>query len=545
MLRTALGLVLFLALPATVAPLSAATLLVLPDGTGDYPHIQAAIDAARDGDVILLGYGRFRGEGNRDLHYDGKAITIRSQSGHPETCVIDCEGGSDNITRGFYFDGEGPGSILQDVSIENGFVDDADLPFNDCSGGGAILLNGASPTFRNVTFRHCAAFAAGGVMILSGSPRFERCSFIDNASCGGGGGYCFEGAPEFVDCLFEENVPLQSGGGFTINGAESALFTGCVFRNNRCLHCGLGGGLALLRTTAIVTGCTFVGNRTYEPGEGREGGSRNCSGWDFEGGRSRDCDGGAIGISDADVTIYGCTIVGNAAPGGGGIGLDTWSYETSSVTITNSIIAFSTEGGAFGCAQPAGLVSIDCTDIYGNAGGDWTGCIAGMESLHHNLSADPLFCDLPAGDFTISSESPCAQQQSGGCWLIAAWPVGCGVAGGLAAGSTAGARGSLRVAPHPARAGCRVEICLGPRGRDGDGAATSGAAGGPWLAQVLDVSGRVVRDLGVASPSSREGCRSAIWDGRDNAGRDLPGGVYLVRSHTGAGPLATRLVLRP
>jgi hypothetical protein len=35
-------------------PVSATTYLVTPDGTGDYPTIQLAVDAVVDGDIIEL-----------------------------------------------------------------------------------------------------------------------------------------------------------------------------------------------------------------------------------------------------------------------------------------------------------------------------------------------------------------------------------------------------------------------------------------------------------------------------------------------------------
>jgi len=59
------------------------TCLVRPDGSGDFATIQAALDAARDGDVIELADGTFTGEGNRDVHFLGKAVTVRSQSADP------------------------------------------------------------------------------------------------------------------------------------------------------------------------------------------------------------------------------------------------------------------------------------------------------------------------------------------------------------------------------------------------------------------------------------------------------------------------------
>jgi len=42
---------------------------VRPDGFGDFPTIQAAIEGAVDGDVIELTNGVFLGEGNRDVDY--------------------------------------------------------------------------------------------------------------------------------------------------------------------------------------------------------------------------------------------------------------------------------------------------------------------------------------------------------------------------------------------------------------------------------------------------------------------------------------------
>jgi hypothetical protein len=104
-------------------PAAATTYVIRPDGTADFPTIQAAIDAATDGDVIELTDGTFTGEGNRDIDYLGRAITIRSQSGNPEACAIDCEGSETEPHRGFYFhSGEGLDSILDGVTITHGYA---------------------------------------------------------------------------------------------------------------------------------------------------------------------------------------------------------------------------------------------------------------------------------------------------------------------------------------------------------------------------------------------------------------------------------------
>jgi len=76
---------------------------IRPDGTGDAPTIQAAVDSAGAGDTILLADGTFRGPGNRDVVIE-KSLTIRSESGDPTTCVIDCQGTSAERHRAFLCD---------------------------------------------------------------------------------------------------------------------------------------------------------------------------------------------------------------------------------------------------------------------------------------------------------------------------------------------------------------------------------------------------------------------------------------------------------
>ena len=75
----------------------AGTLYVSSD-PGYYPSIKAAIDAAEDGDVVLVADGIYKGDGNRDISFLGKSISLKSENG-PEYCTIDCEGNG----RAFFF----------------------------------------------------------------------------------------------------------------------------------------------------------------------------------------------------------------------------------------------------------------------------------------------------------------------------------------------------------------------------------------------------------------------------------------------------------
>jgi hypothetical protein len=83
----------------------------------EYPTIQAAVDAAVDDETILLADGIYTGDGNRDVSFGGKRITVTSQSG-PAYCVIDCQGSETDPHRGFVFEnGETTDTILSGVSI--------------------------------------------------------------------------------------------------------------------------------------------------------------------------------------------------------------------------------------------------------------------------------------------------------------------------------------------------------------------------------------------------------------------------------------------
>ena len=65
----------------------------------DQPTIQAGIDAAADGDTVLVADGTYTGDGNRDIDFGGKSIVLKSENG-PVLTVIDCEGNPGKARRG-------------------------------------------------------------------------------------------------------------------------------------------------------------------------------------------------------------------------------------------------------------------------------------------------------------------------------------------------------------------------------------------------------------------------------------------------------------
>jgi len=78
------------------------------------------------------------------------------------------------------------------------------------------------------------------------------------------------------------------------------------------------------------------------------------------------------------------------------------------------------------CGDETSVPGISCSDLFGNTGGDWTGCIAEQMGRDGNFSEDPRFCDAAGGNYHLDSQSPCAPAQQPACGLIGAYEVGCG-----------------------------------------------------------------------------------------------------------------------
>ncbi|MCK4959658.1 MAG: hypothetical protein KAT00_09655, partial [Planctomycetes bacterium] len=186
----------------------------------DYTTIQAAIDAAIDGDVVMVSPGVYFGVGNRDLDLGGKAITVRS-AGDPASCIIDCEG----LGRGFIFrSGEGRDSMIEGLTIMGGYHN---------SYGGGIECEFASPTIYNCIIMDCSAYDGGGIDCYGASPLIRDCIISGNSAENNGGGIeCYSNSyPEITNCLIESNVAGHFGGAIDSYSSQPVI-TNCTFVGN-------------------------------------------------------------------------------------------------------------------------------------------------------------------------------------------------------------------------------------------------------------------------------------------------------------------------
>ncbi len=181
--------------------------VVHPDGSGDAGSIQQAVDVASSGDIILLGNGRFGGQGNQDVVVAGKAVAIRSLSGDATRCIIDCGGES----RALFFRWADGRSEVSGVTVERG--GGADL-------GGAIVFWGSGGSVRDCQFRLCLAQGGGAVFV-------QDCS-IDVAST-----------------VFAHNGATHYGGGAVSVVRGEVAVRGCTFYGNGAEGPAQGSSIAL------------------------------------------------------------------------------------------------------------------------------------------------------------------------------------------------------------------------------------------------------------------------------------------------------------
>jgi predicted outer membrane repeat protein len=418
------------ALGWTPAGAPAAEHSVRPDGTGDFPTIQAAVDAASAGDEIVLEDGVFSGDGNRDVRFLGKDLVVRSRNG-AAACAIDSQGSLASPHRAFRLDaGETAASRIEGLTITGGYVTG---PFPENGGAGILVAYGSHPVIADCVFdANEAGFEGFGAGLLAWEGcdiTLRDCTFANGVSGWYGGGFTLrKECHALVErCLVVGNTSGHAGGGASIT-RSNAVLNDCVFLDNET-HEGDGGGL-LVKAEAmpVLTRCIFAGNRAPWGGALGIGNFPVVTAIDclFENNVAT-IGGGAIevGQDPSAVHLTRCTLVFNQASWGGHLYL----APTATATVETSIL------GSY-CANAAirshGAADVDCCVIPGGlASVSSTGTLNWGSS---NVDADPRFCapdplgcasDPPvSADYRLDASSPAAPA-SNPCGRVGAYDVGC------------------------------------------------------------------------------------------------------------------------
>jgi len=225
----------------------------------EYQTIQDAIDSAVDGDIVIVADGIYTGDGNRDIDFRGKAITLMSENG-PEHCIIDCLANILEPHRAFHFRNfEGSDSVLDGFTITGGNVKGESYSFYHGYGGAIYCRQFCSPTIKNCMLKANSAKYGGAICCDSASPKIMNCVFADNSADWNGGAIYFSwySNPTLTNCLFMGNSAWRSGGGIANFNRNIVNLTNCTFVANSAIYgnalsCDTSQGV---RNELYVTNC--------------------------------------------------------------------------------------------------------------------------------------------------------------------------------------------------------------------------------------------------------------------------------------------------
>jgi hypothetical protein len=491
LIPTVLLLLSFLSLTSPVI----AALIVVPD---EAPTIQDAITGAASGDSILVRAGTYA----ESLTLTGKNVTIFGESGAEATAIT----GSSAVR---ILEVTGP-NVTTATVVENLTFQDGKAP----QGAGIRLTNGASLTLGRCRFLRDQALGTGGIVaggavfVDAGSTLLaEDCLFQDNrAAYTNLSGDAFGGA---IQCTAGSRIEVRQSE--FINNSTSG-FEG-----------GWGGGINV-HGVALVEDCRLsagFGSEGAGIRAGRDPGAmgdaelvaRRCV---FDGNFASLFGAAGIHCFVATITLESNTFFSNGGPAllayyskgtithntmcFNGPGLDLLFQGQAPLLVSNNVVSNNSIGVRVSGTPPPGWLA--CNDVWSNQSGNYSG-IPDPTGTNGNLSADPLFCNAPARDFTLNALSPCAPGQSPpGCGLIGAWPVACGVT--FVDEAPPAAAGRLAVHPNPIRESAQFTFDRGT---------------GAERIEIFDNGGRLVTSLPA------RGRRVVSW----NPSPDLPVGVYFAR----------------
>jgi len=416
-----------------------------------YPNIQAAIDDACDGDIIYLAPGRFKGDGNRDLDFKGKAITVSGLDPNDPNVVaatiIDCNGTETDMHRGFYFhSGEDANSVIRGLTIKNGWQ----------NLGGGVLCEYASPIISHCNIIDCSANNNGAAVDSEySSPVLTDCNIVgnkitsairlynyymaysedsnqiliqnciikdnvSNSSSRYGGIYCSGGYVNIVNCRIENNQYYGIYGSYgLVNIRGCQIVSNGISDSSQKAGIGSGQSCRMTIEDSEITGnfgigishCESVKNCTVSYNLGR--GLSECRGeivdcsiigngsdgiynpYNYYASDIINCviaDNNGCGVyySSGTQKLTNCTIVDNNASG--------VVIGSATVSITNCIVRNNTGWQITGVKS---TTKITYTNSYDGTGSLWYGGFPGAG----NIDCDPCF--VSNADFHIRSDSKC------------------------------------------------------------------------------------------------------------------------------------------
>jgi parallel beta-helix repeat protein len=410
------------------------------------PTIQAAIDSAAAGDVIVVRPGTY----SENIDFGGKGVTVTSELGADVTVIDGGQAGS-VVT---FANSEGPASIVAGFTITNG----------SAQNGGGIYCYRSTPTIANnvITGNEAILFYGGGIFCEEADATITGNRITTNTADKRGGGICaYTASPTITGNTIEDNSAFGSPGGAAGGGiacfTSASLIDGNIISGNTAVF---SAGIECYASTLTISDNVVTENSAdFAAGIGISAGSSAIVRGNLISGNTAIFSGGGLDCNGsyaeiADNVISGNVVTVGAAGGisimtqsnpllvnniicgntaallGGGVAVD-WS---TPLLVNNTITenAAVSNGGGFFCSGTADVtmvntilwgnsaslgqeiyvdrqsaLTISYSDVEGGQGSAFVDPLATLTWGAGMVDADPLFADATAGDYHIFHTSLC------------------------------------------------------------------------------------------------------------------------------------------
>jgi hypothetical protein len=339
---------------------SAKTVINVP---ADQPTIQAGINAAKNGDTVLVAPGTYK----ENINFNGKAITVTSSGGASVT-IVDGGGVAPVVT---FASSETSTSVLSGFTLQNGYASTL------AEEGGGIEVEAASPTISNNIIQNNQGINGGGGIGLGfASPLIKNNLIRNNTQSSqfsggiGGGGISVRGTStaQIVGNTIQNNTwPTAFGGGISLFGAGSVLIEDNLFVGNTCADSGNAIAMFNEVSGTIVVQNVFTGNNTTN--------------------------GTTLYWSDSPAALISNTITDGptTTPSFSLIAIEGFSNPT--IVANNVVSATNAHTTAWYCVDGDIMNPQDFynNDIFSKRGAAYAGVCTNQTGSNGNISANPTF----------------------------------------------------------------------------------------------------------------------------------------------------------
>ena len=337
----------------------------------DQPTIQAAIDFAVDGDVVLVAPGTYV----ENINFSGKNIVVESSDG-AATTTIDGNGIGTVVV---FTQGETREAVIRGFTITNGNGS------SEGYGGGGIRTNGASPTIEENIVTGNTANTGGGISLNFSSALVRNNEIISNSGGSGvsGGGMKIGGSAsaEVYDNVIAFNTASE-GAGIRMWAAGSPTIARNEIYGNTATRAG--GAFAMANRSDVLIENNMIYNNSAN-------------------------EGGAFYwlIPSSRPVVRNNTIYDNTTSDVDSATMHTDGYDGNGIISGNIVVAPDGET-AFYCGDfndPL-IPTFEANNVVANNGVLYTGICADQTGSNSNISMDPSFADPANADFRLVAGSP-------------------------------------------------------------------------------------------------------------------------------------------